>query len=144
MAAVLHGSARTTPRIRTELQTSKESTRAPAARYNLNPRTVAKWRNRASTADAATGPHDPRSTVLTLAEEVIIVEFRRRTLLPLDAVMGCLRDAIPKLTRSALYCCLRRHGISRLPANEDKASKRGGMSALGDLARLLERPRCGA
>jgi hypothetical protein len=32
-----------------------------------------------------------------VAEEAIIVEFRRRTLLPLDDVMGCLREAIPKL-----------------------------------------------
>jgi hypothetical protein len=33
----------------------------------------------------------------------MIVEFRRRTLLPLDDVLGCLRDSIPKLTRSALH-----------------------------------------
>ncbi|SDB74867.1 hypothetical protein SAMN02927895_05570, partial [Belnapia rosea] len=46
------------------------------------------------------GPRQPRSTVLTEAEEAIVVEFRRRTLLPLDDVMGCLRDAIPKLSRS--------------------------------------------
>ena len=35
MASVLHGSARTTPRIRAELQASKESARALAARYGL-------------------------------------------------------------------------------------------------------------
>jgi len=34
----------------------------------------------------------PKSTVLTPAEEAIIVEFRRRTLLPLDDVLGCVRD----------------------------------------------------
>ena len=125
MAAVLHGSARTTPRIRAELQRSKESTRTLAARYQLNPKTVAKWRARQTTGDAAMGPRDPRSTVLSPAEEAIIVEFRRRTLLPLDDVMGCLRDAIPKLTRSALHRCLQRNGISRLPVSNDKASKRG-------------------
>jgi hypothetical protein len=31
----------------------------------------------------------------------------------------------PKLTRSSLHRCLERHGISRLPENPDKASKRG-------------------
>ena len=41
------------------------------------------------------GPHDPRSTVLTPVEEAMIVAFRQRTLLPLDDVMGCLRDQIP-------------------------------------------------
>jgi transposase InsO family protein len=128
MASVLHGSARTTPRIRAELQASKESTRALAARYRLNPKTVAKWRGRNTTAYAAMGPHSPRSTILSPAEEAIIVEFRRRTLLPLDDVMGCLRDTIPALTRSALHRCLQRHGISRLPVSDDPPSKRGAFA----------------
>ena len=34
------------------------------------------------------GPTAPHSTVLTLAEEAMVVEFRRRTLLPLDDVLG--------------------------------------------------------
>ena len=125
MAEVLHGSARTTPRVRAELQRSQASTRALAARYGLNPKTVAKWRGRTTTADAPMGPSDPRSTVLTPVEEAMVVEFRRRTLLPLDDVLGCLRDTIPKLTRSALHRCLKRHGISRLPESEDKPSRRG-------------------
>lgn len=118
MASVLHGSARTTPRLRAELQASKESTRSLAVRYGLNPKTVDKWRKRATTCDAPMGPKDPKSTVLTPAEEAIVVEFRRRTLLPLDDVLGCLKDAIPNLSRSALHRCLQRHGISRLPAGE--------------------------
>ena len=55
----------------------------------------------------------------------MIVEFRRRTLLPLDDVMGCLKDSIPNLTRSSLHRCLERYGISRLPDSQEKASKRG-------------------
>jgi transposase len=124
MAAGLHGSARTTPRVRAELQRSEESTRALAARHGLNPKTVAKWRARAGTADAPMGPRRPRSSVLTEGEEAIVIEFRRRTLLPLDDVLGCLREAIPALSRSALHRCLVRHGISRLPRDEEKASKR--------------------
>ena len=124
MAGVLHGSARTTPRIRAELQASQEATRVLAARYGLNPKTVQKWRKRTTTADQPMGPSRPRSTVLTEAEEAIVVEFRRRTLLPLDDVLGCLKDQIPTLTRSALHRCLQRHGISRLPKAEDGASKR--------------------
>src|SRR5918998_3984974 len=69
MAPGLHGSARTTPRVRAELQGSEESTRALAARYGLNPKTVAKWRGRTGTADAPMGPKRPRSSVLTEAEE---------------------------------------------------------------------------
>src|ERR671916_723822 len=124
MAAGLHGSARTTPRVRAELQASQEATRVLAARYKLNPKTAAKWRQRTTTADQPMGPSRPRSTVLSDVEEAMVVEFRRRTLLPLDDVLGCLRETIPKLTRSALHRCLQRHGISRLPKDPDSASKR--------------------
>lgn len=115
MASILHGSARTTPRVRAELQASKEKASVLARRYGLSRTTVNKWRSRSTTADARMGPRDPRSTVLTPVEEAMIVAFRQRTLLPLDDLMGCLRDQIPKLTRSSLHRCLERHGISRLP-----------------------------
>jgi len=125
MAGVLHGSARTTPRVRAELQASKEKTSVLAERYGLSRTTVSKWRSRITTADAPMGPRDPRSTVLTSVEEAMVVEFRRRTLLPLDDVLGCLKDTIPKLTRSSLHRCLARHGISRLPESEERTSRRG-------------------
>jgi hypothetical protein len=125
MAGLLHGSARTTPRVRAELQASQEATRVLAARYGLNPKTVQKWRGRTTTADQPMGPKRPRSTTLTEAEEAIVVEFRRRTWLALDDVLGCLRESIPTLTRSALHRCLVRHGISRLPKDGESTSKRG-------------------
>jgi hypothetical protein len=100
MAGVLHGSVRTAPRVLAELQSSKEKTSVLAKRYGLSRATAAKWRTRTSTADAPMGPRDPRSTVLTPVEEAIIVEFRRRTLLSFDDVMGCLKDTIPKLDTS--------------------------------------------
>jgi transposase-like protein len=124
MASVLHGSARTTPRLRAELQASQESTRFLAARYGLNPKTVAKWRKRTTTADAPMGPKSPRSTVLTPAEEAIVVAFRQKTLLPLDDVLGSLRDTIPNLSRSALHRCLQRHGISQLPVEAVKEQRK--------------------
>ena len=134
MATMLHGSARTTPRIRAELQRSKEKTSTLAQRYGLSRTTVTKWRTRTTTSDAPMGPAKPRSTVLSPAEEAAIVEFRRRTLLPLDDVMGCLRESIPKLSRSSLHRCLLRHGISRLPASEIKASGRGRGRGRGKFA----------
>ena len=51
MGSVLHGSVRATPRVRAELQASLDSGRALAARYDLNPRTVRKWRKRTTTVD---------------------------------------------------------------------------------------------
>ena len=94
MAGGLHGSARTMPRVRAEVQASQERTSILAQRFGLSRTTVNKWRSRTTTADAPMGPTAPCSTVLTPAGEAMVVEFRRRTLLPLDDVPGCLRDSI--------------------------------------------------
>ena len=124
MASVLHGCARTTPRVRAELQASQHSTRALAARYGLNPKTVAKWRKRTTAEDAPMGPRHPRSAALSEAEEARVVETRKRGMLSLDDLLGSLRDGLPRLSRSALHRCLQRHGISRRPKAETEP-KRG-------------------
>jgi transposase-like protein len=38
------------------MQHNKESLRALAKRYGVNPKTIAKWKRRASAADLPTGP----------------------------------------------------------------------------------------
>ena len=118
MGQVLHGSATTTEAVRRALQRSQESVRALARRHRISPTTVQKWRRRRTTADAAMGPKQARSPVLTLEQEAVIVAFRRHTLLPLDDCLYALRPTIPALTRSGLHRCLQRHGISRLPGAE--------------------------
>src|SRR3954468_1736958 len=122
MGQVLHGSAKTTEAVRRAIQHSQESLRALAGRYGINQKTVAKWKKRASAADLPTGPKDPKSTVLSIEDEAIIVAFRRHTLLPLDDCLYALQPTIPHLTRSSLHRCLQRHGISRLPDVEGEAS----------------------
>jgi transposase-like protein len=112
MGQVLHGSATTTEAVRRAIQHRQESLRALARRHGINPKTVAKWKKRSSVADLPTGPREPRSTVLSLEDEAIIVAFRRHTLLPLDDCLYALQATIPRLTRSSLPRCLRRHGIS--------------------------------
>src|SRR3954470_7009344 len=122
MGQVLPGSARTTAAVRRAIQHRQASLRVLARRHGINPKTVAKWKKRKSAADLPTGPEAPRSTVLTLEEEAVIVAFRRHTLLPLDDCLYALQATIPHLTRSSLHRCLQRHGISRLPDVEGEAS----------------------
>jgi Integrase core domain len=125
MGQLLHGSARTTAALRRAIQRSQESLDKLAARYDLNPKTVTKWKKRPYVQDAPMGPKQPHSTVLTTEEEALIVAFRRHTLLPLDDCLYALQSTMPHLTRSALHRCLKRHGISRLPAIEgDKPRKK--------------------
>jgi RNA-directed DNA polymerase len=125
MGQVLHGSATTTEAVRRAIQHSQESLRALAKRYGINQKTVAKWKKREAVSDLPTGPRTPKSTVLSIEQEAIIVAFRRHTLLPLDDCLYALQPTIPHLTRSSLHRCLYRHGISRLPEVEgDKPAKK--------------------
>ena len=108
MGQVLHGSATTTEAIRRAIQNSQASLRVLSKRYGINQKTVAKWKKRTSVADLPTGPKDPKSTVLSIEEEAIIVAFRKHTLLPLDDCLYSLQATIPHLTRSSLHRCLQR------------------------------------
>ena len=94
MGQVLHGSATTTEAVRRAIQHSQESLRALAGRYGINPKTVAKWKKRSSAADLPTGPKEPRSTVLSIEDEGVIVAFRKHTLLPLDDCLYALQARI--------------------------------------------------
>src|SRR5437762_8365923 len=125
MGQILHGCATTTEAIRRAIQHSQESLRTLAKRYGINQKTVAKWKKRSSVVDLPTGPKEPKSTVLSIEDEAIIVAFRRHTLLPLDDCLYSLQATIPHLTRSSLHRCLQRHGISKLPDVEgDRSDKR--------------------
>ena len=125
MGQVLHGSATTTAAIRRAIQHSQASLKALAKHYGINQKTVAKWKKRGSIADLPTGPREPKSTVLSVEDEAVIVAFRRHTLLALDDCLYALQATIPHLTRSSLHRCLQRHGISRLPEIEgDKEPKK--------------------
>lgn len=110
--------------LRRPTQLREESVRALVKRYGVSPTTVRKWHKRTSTADPQMGPREPRSTVLTVEKEAIIVAFRRHTLLPFDDCLYGLPPTIPHLTCSWLHRCLERHGFSQLPEiNGEKPKK---------------------
>src|ERR1700690_2564502 len=56
MGQILHGSAKTTHVVRAAIQRSKASIKELAGRYDLNPKTVTKWKKRAFVHDAPMGP----------------------------------------------------------------------------------------
>jgi transposase-like protein len=84
MGQVRHGSATTTHAVRAAIQRSQASLATLGRELGINPKTVAKWRKRATVEDLKTGPKAPHSTTLSEAEEAMVVAFRRHTLLPLD------------------------------------------------------------
>ena len=106
------------------MQRSQASLSDLSRELGINPKTVAKWRKRETVEDRKTGPTQPRSTVLSEADDAMVVAFRRHTLLPLDDCLYALQPSIPHLTRSALHRSLQRHGISRLPEVDGDKPKR--------------------
>jgi len=75
MGQVLHGNATTTAAIRRATQNSQESLIKLSKRFGINPKTVDKWRKKNSVEDLKAGPKNPRSTVLSVEEEAIIVAY---------------------------------------------------------------------
>ena len=124
MGQVLHGSAKSTHAIRAAIQRSKATVAQLANQYDLNEKTVRKWRKRTSVQDLPMGPKQARSTVLSAEEEAVCVAFRRHTLLPLDDCLYALQATIPHLTRSSLHRLFQRHEISRLPEVKGEPKKR--------------------
>lgn len=76
MGQVLHGSAKTTHAVRSELQRSQASVASLAKRYGINEKTVLKWRKRQSVEDLTMGPRERRSTVLSRMKEAAVVALR--------------------------------------------------------------------
>jgi len=109
-----HSCATTTPRVRRAIQASEETNIVLAKRHGVNRKTIAKWKAREFISDERMGPKNPRSTLLTLEDEAIILAYRWRTRLALDDAHFRLRRLMPKLSRSTLYRCLKRRGLSRI------------------------------
>jgi hypothetical protein len=109
-----HSSATTTPRVRRAIQASEETNIALAERHGVNRKTIAKWKAREFASDERMGPKNPRASILTHKDEAIILAYRCRTGLALNDSHLRLRRLMPKLSRSTLYRCLKRHGLGRI------------------------------
>ncbi|WEN15089.1 IS481 family transposase [Rhodanobacter sp. AS-Z3] len=121
MTLTLHPLARTTPRILAELRAEEPglSDAALARRYGVTAPTVRKWRERDSTADRSHRP-DTLHCTLTPAQEAVAMEVRRTLWLPLDDLLVIVREFLnPKVSRSGLARCMKRHGVNQRPV-EDK------------------------
>lgn len=108
----LHANATTTPRTRAYIQKSTASNEALARELGIHHRTVARWRARQDVADHSTRPHR-LATTITEWEEALIVELRRSLALPLDDILEAMRRCLnPRLSRSGIHRCLKRHDLS--------------------------------
>ncbi len=132
MAYQLHSEARTTPKIRAEIQASTLGLTKLAKKYNITKATALKWRGRDEVEDRSHRPHK-LNTTLNEAQEDIVVELRRFLLLPIDDLLVVTREFINlDVSRSGLGRCLTRHGVGNIralraeqnPSEEKKVSKK--------------------
>ncbi len=117
----IHPQARTTPRVRAEIQAAPPTVThvALARQLGINVLTVRKWRKRTETADRSHRPLQMH-TRLNEAQEAVLMEVRRLLWLSLDDLLVVGREFLcAQLSRSALSRCLVRHGLNQRPV-EDK------------------------
>ncbi|WCM91757.1 IS481 family transposase [Acidovorax sp. NCPPB 2350] len=116
MLIALHKNARTTPAVRAEIAASDETASVLAQRFGITEQTVYKWKKREVFGDRSHTAHRLQ-TVLTPAQETVVVHLRRTLLLPLDDLLAVTREFLsPHVSRSGLDRCLRRHGAGNLNA----------------------------
>jgi transposase InsO family protein len=125
MGQILHKRATTTHAIRKEIQEAKGSISSIAKKFNLNWATVKKWKERTSVEDAQMG-NGRENSVLTIEEDWLICETRKKTWFPLDELYSLLKLTIPKLTRSNLHRCLQFYNLSRVPEEIKSPKKKPG------------------
>lgn len=128
----IHANARTTPKIRVEIQNSDLSINALAEKYNVSRATIIKWRKRKNQGvgveDQSHRPHRLRTTLSPTQEQLILL-LREELLLSIDDLTYIAKEYIdPKASRSAIDRLLRREGMPSLrqlmaAEKEDKPHK---------------------
>ena len=112
MLLKLHANATTTPKTRAYIQQSTASVAELARELGINETTVRRWKSRREVNDRSHRPHRLQ-TRFDAVEEEIAVELRTRLRLSLDDVLEVMRRGLRReISRSALYRCLKRHGVS--------------------------------
>jgi transposase-like protein len=114
MSYQIHPQARTTPKIRAEIQASTLGVAQLAKKYNITIPTVQKWKSRDNITDLSHCAHH-LNTTLTPAQEQIVVELRRTLLLAIEDLFVVTREFVnPEVSRSGLARCLVRHQVNNL------------------------------
>lgn len=123
MRLKLHKNARTTFAIRKEIKESGLSINALTDKYGLSWKTVKKWREKETTEDASSRPHNLNTTLTVFQEDLILFE-RRQFKKTIEEIFFALEDKIPDIYPMKIYRCLRRHGLNILPQEFTDAERK--------------------
>jgi transposase len=125
MQVNLHANATTTPKVRAYIQTSTAPVAELAEELGVSEPTVRKWRDRKTVQDRS---HCRRrlGQSTSAQEETLICDLRRDVGLSLDDIVEVMRRCINgALSRSSIYRCLKRYGLSGRvkPPEPEKAGR---------------------
>ena len=115
MKTRLHANARTTPKVRAEIQASHDPVAVLARRHGVSETTIRKWRRRSDIQDRSHVRHD-LGQATSPEDERLIAELRTRAGLSLDDITEVMNRCVhPGLSRDSVWRALRRLGLNRRP-----------------------------
>lgn len=123
MSQVYHSNARTNQHIREIIQKSNLTNVELANNYNLNVKTISKWKDRDFIEDKSSRPHNIKTTLTPLEKELVRV-VRTMTWMELDDLTDTIADIIPNANRSNVYRTLKAFDINRVPQKQKEKAKK--------------------
>jgi transposase-like protein len=123
MSQVYHSNARTNQHVRGIIQESELTNIELADKYNVNVKTIAKWKDREFIEDKSSRP-DKIHYALTPLEKELIRVIRTLTWMELDELTDTIRDVIPNANRSNVYRTLKSFDINKVPQEQKAKAKK--------------------
>jgi len=123
MCQVYHENAKLNKHSREIIQSSRLTNNELAKKYDVNEKTIRKWRGRDFSEDKSSRPKTIHYSLNPL-EQRLIELVRRSTWMSLDDVVDTVASVIPKANRSNVSRTLQSLGISKIPKEKlEKAKK---------------------
>ena len=123
MSQGYHTNATTNMHSREIIQQSTLTNIELAERFEINEKTVSKWKNRDHVVDKSSRPQTIQRSLTDLEREVIRV-VRTLTWIELDDLVDSALPSIPKANRSNVYRTLRAFEINKVPEEKKEQAKK--------------------
>ncbi len=117
-----HTNAKTNSHSREIIQHSTLTNIELSKRFEINEKTVSKWKNREYSVDKSSRPHTVQRSLTDLEREIIRV-VRTLTWMDLDDLVDSVLSAIPRANRSNVYRTLVAFDINRVPEEKKEKAK---------------------
>lgn len=123
MSQVYHSNARTNSHTRSIIQQSDLTNVELANKYNVNVKTIAKYKTRDFTEDKSSRPNTIHYALSYLDKEIIRV-VRTLTWMELDDLTDTIVGIIPHANRSNIYRTLKAFEINKVPEEQKAKAKK--------------------